>query len=795
MINLFEPASKDYSLQYLFQIFGNMHGVIPTYAGFTAGQTLGVMFQTFNSVVLAVGVLMVVYVTVMGVVMTAHEGTFMGKKWNNLWLPIRMVLGIATLIPTSSGYCGIQVVMMWVIVQGVGAADVLWDTLINKISVAGGSVFASVMVPSTGPQFNSSFLFSSVMCTRSAYTRLPNPAGESEYTGSYFCASNSGNSFCSKTDNASGIESANGIYPSLKSLETQSSFAMGPGGTCGTLSACDYQTACADKASLACTVCKAQHQVLVEIIKTFDVAAYTYIDIDHEYLKYYYAAKSYKPGPSAGRKPVAPDFVEQYCADKGIVGCDVDKLPNPVGNFMSAPGEVIQEIYWPEFKRRMKSLNKEDFVQIAYDTYAAIISGIANNYINSQGSEPDSASWMAAARSKGWIMAGSYYHLIADKNGYNQEVSVPRFEVSVNQQQPPEGDGPLLNTRSSYAASDNLMKIASGQNPTSSSSSDQMMGLITAGGGDMHTALMITVNGQSGANPLAQLAQTGRQFLMIGFVMFIVQLALAVVMAIIGISFHVLGTGVGGFGWIADALSKLLFPILFLVVGILLSVGALLGIYVPLIPYIVFTMVALGWLIATIEAMVAGPLVALGILSPSGQHELLGQAGPAIFLLFSIFLKPSLMIFGLITAMILSSVSVQMVNAGFSTINDSIRGGGGPLLTIFMTVGYVTLIIAVLNKTFSLIHLLPERTLRWIGGQGFGDESPQAALGEMKGAASAAGSQTGSAGREMGSAAQGSAMATLDDRGKDKEDAGIAEPGKGGEGPALPGQDGNHPKK
>src|SRR3990167_9445363 len=91
--------------------------------GTTTMTILGRMFSVFNTIVMTVGAFVVVYVTVVGVMMTAHEGEFMGKKWNNIWIPIRTVLGIGALVPTASGYSGLQIIMMWVIIQGIGAAD------------------------------------------------------------------------------------------------------------------------------------------------------------------------------------------------------------------------------------------------------------------------------------------------------------------------------------------------------------------------------------------------------------------------------------------------------------------------------------------------------------------------------------------------------------------------------------------------------------------------------------------------------------------------------------------------
>src|SRR3990167_9040734 len=111
MLTIFTPVADDASLKYMSLIFGNVNGVIPGTGGTIT--ILGTMFTTFNSIALTIGALIVLYITVMGVIMTAHEGEFM-KKWNSLWTPIRAVGGIAALVPTSSGFSGIQIIMMWV---------------------------------------------------------------------------------------------------------------------------------------------------------------------------------------------------------------------------------------------------------------------------------------------------------------------------------------------------------------------------------------------------------------------------------------------------------------------------------------------------------------------------------------------------------------------------------------------------------------------------------------------------------------------------------------------------------
>lgn len=190
MTGLFTIAPNDQSVYYLGQIFGVISGVLP--AGGSVPLLLGAMFQTLNTMFLTVGAIVVVYVTIVGVIKTASEGEFLGRQWDKTWVPLRTVFGIAALFPSGSGYSMIQVFIMWLILQGVGAADTLWNTVLNYINVA-GSPTASISIPSAAISLNMQQLFQSLTCQASASARYSdsysNPQGNQNY---YYCAGKGG---------------------------------------------------------------------------------------------------------------------------------------------------------------------------------------------------------------------------------------------------------------------------------------------------------------------------------------------------------------------------------------------------------------------------------------------------------------------------------------------------------------------------------------------------------------------------------------------------------------------------
>ncbi len=125
-LDFFTPTSKDLSLWYLANIFGS--DLVPSKGAIVSPymQLLARLFGIFNQVVLVVGIIIVTYTLTAGAVNSASEGKPLGEKWNAMWMPIRIVVGIALLVPKAgSGYCLAQYLVMWLILNGVGAADTL----------------------------------------------------------------------------------------------------------------------------------------------------------------------------------------------------------------------------------------------------------------------------------------------------------------------------------------------------------------------------------------------------------------------------------------------------------------------------------------------------------------------------------------------------------------------------------------------------------------------------------------------------------------------------------------------
>lgn len=839
MINIFTPAVNDQSIYYLAQIFGVMGTLFPaeSYPSFL----LGTMFKFINTMALTLGAFLVVYSTIVGLLNTAAEGEFMGKK-GNIWIPIRTVMGIALLFPTGSGYSAIQIVMMWVILQGVGAADTLWGITLNYINVT-GSPYASINMSSGSLNVGQSMqsLFQSATChagtLATTYPETYTRPGDNKRQSYYYCSdpAHQSENFCTDQSTAWSVSTASGTFPSSMNAH----FDMGPGGKCGKLNYCNVDLACvrtqnptlADK--IKCDACKTQQAVLADIVATtIAPAAKALVSVDHDYITFSQTVfETPRPNTFPVTKPCGttgsgeacvPPAIFAYCVQKGTYPCCIkwQDTSNPqmtVGseycrqaagfpdlnsgtnqsNYANASTDAVNKIYYPY----LSPILQDNFLGTLTGQYTnAIEKVVAQDIADEAAKNPmgkTGTGYINDAKKMGWILAGSYYYKIAQLNNQNMSAAMPIFTVESDPGDPgssfswyrtnASAAGVLIQQMLNQQSAVTQSSTTNVAMPSQLSSVSREVSATTGSLVDSFTKTMTNnrcngascPNGFSGGanntNPVISVATFGYQL------MIIAQTILAIVVGgffILGvltsINFIAFGTGLtlNPVGEGIKTAAMILTPFIFLLVGSLFTLGALLGIYVPLIPYIIFIMGAVGWFIACIEAMVAGPIVALAILAPGGQHEILGHATQGFYLLLNLFLRPMLMVFGMMASMLLAAPVVNLINAGFvSFIFDIFHPG--LFESIIIISAYATLIVTALNKVFSLIYHVPERVLTWIGGPAvqYGEE---AALQGIKGAVEGAAGAISKAGQESAGVAAKEFMK------KAKKQADISAKGKKG---------------
>jgi conjugal transfer/type IV secretion protein DotA/TraY len=95
-------------------------------------DAFNVVMGNWNGAMLIVAGLLATYTIIMGVIGTAQDGQMLGKNMSSVWIPIRYCLGTALILPVVHGYCLIQLAVYWLVVQGIGLADITWSAYVSR---------------------------------------------------------------------------------------------------------------------------------------------------------------------------------------------------------------------------------------------------------------------------------------------------------------------------------------------------------------------------------------------------------------------------------------------------------------------------------------------------------------------------------------------------------------------------------------------------------------------------------------------------------------------------------------
>jgi conjugal transfer/type IV secretion protein DotA/TraY len=166
-----------------------------------------------------------------------------------------------------------------------------------------------------------------------------------------------------------------------------------------------------------------------------------------------------------------------------------------------------------------------------------------------------------------------------------------------------------------------------------------------------------------------------------------------------------------------------------------MTAGVTLYYVLPFLPFIYFFFAVGAWVKSVFEAMVGIPLWALAHLRLDGEGLAGDSASSGYFLIFEIGLRPILIVFGLIAALLIFTAQVRILNyvwdlvtanaAGFSDNAAFTVGAAGvdkspsfkrDVVEQFgHTVIYTIIVYMLANSSFKLIDLIPNEALRWLG--------------------------------------------------------------------------------
>jgi hypothetical protein len=144
------------------------------------------------------------------------------------------------------------------------------------------------------------------------------------------------------------------------------------------------------------------------------------------------------------------------------------------------------------------------------------------------------------------------------------------------------------------------------------------------------------------------------------------------------------------------------------------------GTFLPSLPYGIFMIVVVGWVLAVIQSVVAAPLWMVMHMRPS--QTFIGSDQQGYLLLLSLFVRPALAVLGLFAGILAADPIVDYLAKAFFSMRTAIVTSQESLgwIVEFMTftnwmVVFGFILLPITYMVFGLPQVLPDHVLKWIG--------------------------------------------------------------------------------
>lgn len=699
----------DLSIQYLARIFGEgwQKYII---GGGAPGESASVLFHltgVFNTVVLTGVAAMIVYITMIGVVGTAHEGTPLGKRYSTLWTPLRSAFALFLLapLPGAGGISIVQGIVLAMVYLSIGGANMMHSAANVFMTKNAGAIMTTTPMDGT-PELARGILKKIVVQTwtvRNSTEQSIDVPWTTEWVDapapntSWFRGKLFGNDapppksgkyvvtfHTAKPGNPPQLADSNQWLDASKLDTGLRDHDLGV-----------VELACPDHSSAVCTGrLKATLQLIADL------------------------------------RPIA----------EALVPINID-----------------------DSIRAFSGLSQD--MRTAIARYDSSVRQVATASIMGGDAEYRRALQQYTTRSTelGWLTLGSWYHTI----GAYQQASAEKIKAAPGIV---DVDNDTLNKKFGARENrmmggmvgpfqDSLAVVDRFDSYYRSNRADQSIARGPHSGGSFSgtrewfsrpATAIATTEWLSDGNPITNLQKVGHVVIDAAWV----AAGGAAIAAVVP---------VGKLAAVKDAVTGSGGGKIATVIFALMVVGAVLAFYLPAIPFILWIMAVVGWFIQVFEAFVAAPLWAAAHAVPEGEG-VAGQHGKQGYMLFlAILMKPALMVFGFFLSYELIIIVGKLIGDLFGIFATGLMAGytSGPVTTIALLALVAGLFVAAGHKVFGLITWLPDNVLRWVGQmvQNMGEAESESRTRAIFGAVGGKTEQLASAATAGGSDAAGGGAA------------------------------------
>ncbi|MEQ6352814.1 DotA/TraY family protein [Ralstonia pseudosolanacearum] len=700
MANPFTLSSTDQAIEMLRMVFGSVMDIVVPGLSRTAdtpnSQMLAEAFRIFNSGVLMFGSIILTWVTIFGIANTANDGQALGKRWSTLYTPLRTFSAAFLMIPGSSGYAGIQVLMLLIVSWSIGFASTMWSGVVqyavgtNVAQEAAKSVvkdpnFDSIAVNAIRMTLCASGVNAAMASvspdskTSLQYMRIDSPPDYSQSQGAIYKTTfqfadpawPGSEAMCGKivmqnTFNApprSGSKMANDVAPSIKEAIYQ------------------VRTRYVDQLLSGSFTQQIASKVATDGQTIDATAAAGFIEqLKDQQMKEIVATVSQQVGNNENGS------VLKTMTDKGWVYA----------------GSMYREIGRLKDAVRNTTISSSDFIPGAQNPLETVLTG-------------DSLTAGNAVLTRYSAVASELSRRIfeaAPQIKANQP-TLPKLQSGFTIQDMTDGGGSVKGT---------INKV------------------FNQGANSVMTGVVYYLEDPD-ADPIMKVKNLGDWMAVAGETLALWKVTVS--SALEGVSGAAQSStipGTSALAGIAKGIATFVAELWAFVapsISTLMYLGYFLGTWIPMVPFLIFATGVIGWLIFVVEMMAAGMLWAAAHTTPAREDSFIGSQTQGYMLVMSGFFRPALMVLGLVASNALLYPCTAYLNEAFVTQFRSLQADSvtGLFSLACYSVIYGILVFVMYMLIFGLPQSLPDNILRWIGA-GVGDLGEKGMGMKLEGTAS-----------------------------------------------------------
>lgn len=683
-LHAFTPPVGDTSVNFLREVFGSIIDKLHSGADAQSGKpdsALGAMLGPFNTAVLFLGMIFVIYTTIKGTIDSAHDGQVLGKKMSEIWVPVRTVAGTAFLLPLGSGYSLIQIAILWLAIQSAGIADAVLSAGLDYIAET--NMVSRPNLPDSRPLAANILKFE-------------------------VCAA-----AMNKQYEESGWNTRISVPPQEKSWVVFNHGEVGIGdvvttgvagvaaGPVGALASAGYAAASA----------------------SYRVTEFDWVAND-----------------SANKRCGSLTWRESDESSLGAGNTAISKRPimlaqiQAVRNMIAELRPVAQQIV------AARQMPAPGAIEAAASRYEDTLARAAKDAINNS-SDAGRANFIQYAKDSGWIYLPTYYNQLIQLNDALQSTlnTLPASEGSTVEDK--EVKDVLINYTDFMTVADEYLKRRdlAVKNAYNQQAADDVK--IPTSWEDLKRLLSRPAQGAINQFTLqlagSNLSHVGQIKAIGDTISHSAEVLLGIMATASGVAnANAVKLSLGNFFDAGAALSSISGVFTSIIVMLFLF-GAIAAYYIPLIPFIAGITAIIKWFIMVFEMVIAGPLMAAAHIHPDGD-DVVGKASPGYMLILSMLMWPVLTVFGFFGSIWLAQPITGYINMAYMTAVAGAEHNSFSGLVAFVAyvVIYVIIMTGVVHSVFTLVNWLPTNALRVIGGamgvHGIADDEPHKAESRLQ---------------------------------------------------------------